>query len=436
MYNEKNSEFSIRDIVLQLLFVVLFVFILLWLFPTKTDVNKLSDKLMKNKPDSSLDILFDRIFNENMFIMKDATKDYFTKERVPKKIGDKVTITLGEMLDKKLLLPFVDKDGKQCDLTRSYVEVTKINNVEYTAKINLDCNDGSDYILVPMGCYDFCETSICEKPVAAPVTSSPSAKKDPAKPVPAPKPTPKPTPTPKPEPKTEYLYEYVKVVPQSYSAWGNWSNWSTTKKKSSELVEVNTKTVENPVKKHVATTKITQDVPYMDIEQVHIDNLIEKKCVKWGTKVIQPGTVAYGNEWIYSHMITSKIVPQNTATIKYIEVKNPYGNPINCKINCKPVGAIYKVYKKQPYVIKESVYTCLEYDLKVTPIYISSPVTKYKTEVSYEPVYGYVIEKIPYYQFRTRTIIKGYTDIKWSNFNDNKLVKAGYQYTGNRKEIK
>ena len=35
MYNERNSEFSIRDIVLQLLFVVLFVFILLWLFQLK-----------------------------------------------------------------------------------------------------------------------------------------------------------------------------------------------------------------------------------------------------------------------------------------------------------------------------------------------------------------------------------------------------------------
>ncbi len=98
MYNERNSEFSIRDIVLQLLFVVLFVFILLWLFPTKTDINKLANK--NNKGDVSLDALYARIFNENVLNMKEAGKDYFTTERVPKKIGDKVTITLGQMLEK------------------------------------------------------------------------------------------------------------------------------------------------------------------------------------------------------------------------------------------------------------------------------------------------------------------------------------------------
>ena len=122
MYNERNSEFSIRDIVLQLLFVVLFVFILLWLFPTKTDINKLANK--NNKGDVSLDALYARIFNENVLNMKEAGKDYFTTERVPKKIGDKVTITLGQMLEKKLLLPFVDSEGRLCDFTKSYIEVT------------------------------------------------------------------------------------------------------------------------------------------------------------------------------------------------------------------------------------------------------------------------------------------------------------------------
>ncbi len=450
MYNEKNSEFSIRDIVLQLLFVVLFVFILLWLFPTKTDVNKLADKLTKNGSESSLDILFDKIFNDNMFAMKDAAKDYFTKERVPKKAGESITITLGQMLDKKLLLPFVDKDGRQCDLTKSYVEVTKINDVEYTTKINLDCNEVSDYILVPMGCYDFCDTVICEKTTTAPVISTPSPKKETVKPkpVPVPKPEPKPEPKPMPKPKpkpepkpepvpvpVEYLYEYSKTVPETYSDWSNWSGWSTTKTESTKLIEVNTKIVENSIKEKVATKKITKEIPYTATEKVHVDNIITKTCAKWGTVKASCGTVVKGSDWVYSHTIKSSTLPRDTATTKYIEVKNPAGDPIRCKSNCKLSYSSYKVYTKTIYVIKESSYVCVDYDITVTPLYIDKPVTKYKTEVTYEPIYGYVINKIPYYQFRTRNIINGYVDVKWGDFNEKQLLDNGYYYTGNRKEI-
>ena len=40
MYEERNDRFSFRDVILQLLFVVLFIFILLWLFPTKGYLDK------------------------------------------------------------------------------------------------------------------------------------------------------------------------------------------------------------------------------------------------------------------------------------------------------------------------------------------------------------------------------------------------------------
>ena len=41
-----------------------------------------------------------------------------------------------------------------------------------------------------------------------------------------------------------------------------------------------------------------------------------------------------------------------------------------------------------------------------------------------------------YYSYRTRDIIKGYKDVKWSEYNDTKLLNSGYQYTGNKKEVK
>ena len=68
---------------------------------------------------TDLSVLVDRIFNENIIAMKDAAKSYYTIERLPKNVGDKVKMTLGEMLEKKINLTFTDKHGKTSDITTS-----------------------------------------------------------------------------------------------------------------------------------------------------------------------------------------------------------------------------------------------------------------------------------------------------------------------------
>ena len=120
MYNEEtnNRGRSIISALIKLLILVVFIFLLVWLFPTK----------------ESLKPLYDDIFRNNINSMKDAAETYFTNDRLPKKVGDKVKITLAEMLNKKLLLPFVDKYGKECDLNKSYVEITK-TETEYEMKV-------------------------------------------------------------------------------------------------------------------------------------------------------------------------------------------------------------------------------------------------------------------------------------------------------------
>ena len=123
MYNE-NSNFSIKNVIIQFLFVALFIFILIWLFPLKSDLNKLKTTTGSDINNKDLSVLVDRIFNENIIAMKDAAKSYYTTERLPKNVGDKVKMTLGEMLEKKIILPFTDKNGDTCDLEASYVEVT------------------------------------------------------------------------------------------------------------------------------------------------------------------------------------------------------------------------------------------------------------------------------------------------------------------------
>ena len=157
MYNERKDSFSIKTVILQFLFVALFIFLLIWLFPTKNYVNNLD-----NSETTDLSVFYDRIFNENVIAMKDAAKSYYTTSRLPQNVGDKVSMTLGEMLEKKIILPFVDSNGEQCSLTDSYVEVTKYDE-EYVMKVNLKCSEQENYLLVYMGCYDYCSTTICEK---------------------------------------------------------------------------------------------------------------------------------------------------------------------------------------------------------------------------------------------------------------------------------
>lgn len=162
MYTETRNNFSMRNVILQFLFIALFVFILIWVFPTKKDMKNANTSGKSVINNSDLSVLYDRIFNENITAMKEAAQSYYTTERLPQKVGDSVKITLKEMLDKKIILPFKDKNGEQCDLEKSYVQITKKDN-EFVMKVNLKCGEEENYLITYMGCYDYCSQTICEK---------------------------------------------------------------------------------------------------------------------------------------------------------------------------------------------------------------------------------------------------------------------------------
>jgi len=144
VYVENKDNFW-RDLLVRVALIVLFIFLLIWLFPMP-----------------KLDTFYDRIFADNITMMKEAAKDYYSIERLPKEIGDKNKITLREMLDKKMILPFLDKDGNACDFDKSYVEVIRMET-EYVFKINLSCNTKTDYIIDHLGCYDVCKDDECKE---------------------------------------------------------------------------------------------------------------------------------------------------------------------------------------------------------------------------------------------------------------------------------
>ena len=143
MYEERKNDFSLRGVIIQILFVILFVFILLWLLPTKNYVKDYVNDNFENK----LQPLYSQIYSQNITTMKEAAISYFTTDRLPSKVGDNVTMTLKEMQDKKLVLDLIDSNNNKCDVSESYVKIVK-EKTEYLLTVKLSCSDTTDYIEV------------------------------------------------------------------------------------------------------------------------------------------------------------------------------------------------------------------------------------------------------------------------------------------------
>ena len=171
MYTEEyeNKGFPILKLIFKILLVIIFIFLLIWLIPkiifnfkNKEDNNANKNNSKNQTTETVLsDCLTPQTYNKNIKQMKEAAIQYYTEERLPKKVGDNATMTLEEMLNKKLLLSLIDKNEKDVDIKNSYVNIIKLEN-EYVLKVSIKDSEKEDYILVHLGCYDYCEAFICE----------------------------------------------------------------------------------------------------------------------------------------------------------------------------------------------------------------------------------------------------------------------------------
>ena len=143
--NDRKTGFSVLDLLVKIIFAALFVFLLIWLFK-------------KNVP--NMTAFYSNVFRENIKYMQEAGESYFTDERMPKEVGQTEKISLSDMYDKKLIIPFVDEDGNSCNQYDSYVSITKQEGY-YELKTNLVCNKESDYTIKVLGCYTYCEDNKC-----------------------------------------------------------------------------------------------------------------------------------------------------------------------------------------------------------------------------------------------------------------------------------
>ena len=87
---ENGRSYFFRDLIVKILLVLLFVFLLMWLFPMP-DMNP----------------LYDKIYTQNMSSMTDAAKGYFTVSRLPQKEGEVKKLTL-----KDIFIMTAEKSGK------------------------------------------------------------------------------------------------------------------------------------------------------------------------------------------------------------------------------------------------------------------------------------------------------------------------------------
>ena len=432
MYND-NTNFSIKNVIIQFLFVALFIFILIWLFPLKSDLKNAVETC--NGEGCNYSALYDSIFNTNVLMMKDSAKSYFTTPRLPKKIGDKVKLTLGDMLELKIILPFVDKNGDVCSLDESYVEITKYEE-EYIMKVNLKCGEQENYLLVYMGCYDYCSTTICEKnesdikePIVYPVKPIEPSKPTPVEPTTPDKPVTPDEPTTPDEPvqPKEYLYEYIKKT-DGYYRYSDWSEWQTTEVKADANTSVKTKTVlQKKLIGYNVTTTTDKSQPIYGTKEVQIGTEEKTVCKKFD--YVSTGEYSYG-EYQYSKTVYLTYTPKDTDTTKYVYSDE---DPYVCKENCS-AGTVtaYKVYTRTKTPVTK--YECVETGVETRPVTTTIQViTGYKTTETKEPVYETTTVK--YYSYMTRTWVEGTTDTKWSIKNDTTLLSSGYSYTGNTKEV-
>ncbi|MDE5539029.1 MAG: InlB B-repeat-containing protein, partial [Bacilli bacterium] len=129
---EKEYQISWLKVMIGIIILIVIVGILCLMIPKKES---------KANPD----VL--SVYINNIGLMKEAGFEYFQGSNLPSKIGESNSLTLEDLIDGKLIMPFVDENGKSCDVNSSYIKVTKTLDSEYAMKVNLSCDSKTDYIV-------------------------------------------------------------------------------------------------------------------------------------------------------------------------------------------------------------------------------------------------------------------------------------------------
>lgn len=153
MYDEDgNRRFSLLRMIFICLIIAFFVFLVMWAI-ARSKQNNSSDCINNNNNNSS-----NAVFNSNINYLQQVGTDYFTNDKLPTEVGQTTKILLEDLVEGHYILQVNDNNGKACDMTRSYVSVTK-TETGYEMKTYLVCGDKEDYIIKVLGCHDLCNNN-------------------------------------------------------------------------------------------------------------------------------------------------------------------------------------------------------------------------------------------------------------------------------------
>lgn len=316
MYTEENARgrFPLRDILLKAIVVIIFIILIIFI------ISKVTGTAKKDSTNN-----YDKVFSENLKVMEEGAFLYFTEDKLPKKEGNIVELTLREMVNSNLIEAFTDSNGKSCDVDNSYIRLTK-NIDDYTLRVSLKCQDKEDYSLKKVGQYSYCENTLCVKD---------SSKEE-----------------------------------------------SEEEKQDEEQKEVN---------------------------------------------------------------ITEPVVESNNNTSNNTESNNNYSNSNSNSQNSAPAKIVMYEYKKVVSPVLSNWSSWSDWKLngqRYNAIKCDTNDTSCLKEIQLYSRKEYFVTKdgklaeamVHYYSVRTRNLISdGYTDVKWSTYNDTSLLNNGYTYTGNSK---
>lgn len=381
MYTEEYEHrgFPFRDFLLKLILIIIFVFLLVWLLPKFISPKLVNTTTEESGEQVDISSLTSQIFSDNLEKMKDAAISYYTDERLPKEVGESDKMTLSDMIGKKLIVALIDKNNKACDVEKSYVKITKLDE-EYILKVNLKDSEKEDYILVHLGCYTYCDSYVCEKKEtevaikASKPTSqvsisqsssnsnstgssstnsstdsstSTSTPSDSDEDEPGNNPTNEPSDDPSPTPTQEagYIYEYQKVTGAEFSNWSSWSSWSKTSC-STTAINCNDSSTRCLKKVQLYNRKEqigTYQKKYSKTRSIlkQASSYSQKACSKYNYVIINNTTYATTTTYTTINSITSTTT-QSSGAWQYTGRKS-YANPPRdtATTHYKFVGADY-----------------------------------------------------------------------------------------------
>lgn len=468
---EDERRINIVKVLLKLIVVVLVILFSAWIVT----------KICSNNNPINSDKLVDQVFQDNLNRMKEVGISYFTLERMPKNVGDKEKITLQDMYDKNLILEVRDEENNLCSDTDSYIEVEKYND-EYQMKVNLSCSNRKDYIIVVMGCYNYCKNEICEKQEQDVITDSDNGSQQ----------------------NTVIEYEYYKATNGKWTDWSAWSAWQKTYLEPTEYRKVETKVVQED---YTYESTIEED-EYADViiscPSGYSLNSEGTKCKKISNETTNPVCPTISGYTLYnqdgftckykSNTTVSQVcpslngytiisnqssgwtcvykkylrqgqglsVPQNTSTRIYEFVTTALIH--DCDTCSYYSGVIYNIFaRKTQSAVCPSGYTkignsCVKTKTNAATcpsgyekinntckkVYYKSIIkscptgftlTNETNQRCYKKVTRVItmhdVRDVTYYRYATREYINGTIDYKWSTSNNDKsLLNNGYKLTG------